>query len=145
MKINIELLAGIVISFGFGILIQAFISKTNGIYTATEFGEYTGGGVATLFTLGGILLFAHALKLQREDINAAILSRDESNENSARMSKIQLINGRIQAHVTMLDIKKMDAQSNTKSLAMIEVNVASLEISLKDIMDELKVESSRRH
>lgn len=134
IKINIGLIAGMVISFGLGILIQAYLEKAQGILTASEFGEYTGGGVATLFTLGGILLFVQALQLQREDIQAAVISRNASNDSLELTSKIQLITGRIQANAAIIEAKKIDGTPNRDSIKELEEKISSLEISLGEIM-----------
>lgn len=137
-NINLDLFAGILISFGLGILILAFIDRSQGILTHSEFGEYTGGGVATLFTLAGIFLFIQALKVQREELHAAILSRDEANVQSEIQSKISLLNGRIQAYSILLEAKTITKTSNPEIINKYAHEVEVLEAELNKVMFEIK-------
>ena len=143
-KINLDLFAGMLIAFGLGILILAFIDRSQGVLTHSEFGEYTGGGVATLFTLAGILLFIQALKVQREELRAVILSRDVANAQSERQSKIQLITGRIQANAAVIEAKKIDKPTKTEIIREFVKNISELASELANLLDEMKEEEAKK-
>lgn len=138
LKVNLDLLAGMLIAFGFGILIQAFISRSQGVLTHSEFGEYTGGGVATLFTLAGIFLFIQALKVQREELKAAIISRDETNIQTEVASRIHIITGKIGANAALIESYKINKPSNTQIINDVANKIAQLEIELEKLYDDKK-------
>ena len=136
--INLDLFAGMLISFGLGILIIAFINISQGELTKSEFGEYTGGGVATLFTLAGIFLFIQALKLQRRELSTAIESRNEANVQSERQSKIQLLNSRIQALDVKFQIEKSRLERNKPQLhTPIDDEIGNLQVELSRVLAEM--------
>lgn len=136
LKINLDLFAGMLIAFGFGILIQAFISRSQGVLTHSEFGEYTGGGVATLFTLAGIFLFIQALKVQREELSAAIQSRNEANVQTEFASKIHIINGKIRANAALIESYKINNPSNSEIIKDTANKIVQLDIKLEEILKE---------
>ena len=138
LNIDLDLIAAMLICFGLGILITAFVERATGALTHAEFGEYTGGGVATLFTLAGIFLFIQALKVQRKELTAAIDSRNEANVQSERQSKIQLLNGRIQALDIKFQIEKSRLERDRSQLhAQIEDEISNLQIELNQVVTEM--------
>lgn len=84
------------------------------------------------------------MKVQREELRAAILSRDEANAQSERQSKIQLITGRIQANAAVIEAKKIDKPTKTEIIREFVKNISELASELANLLDEMKEEEAKK-